>query len=395
MKSISINLKNMAAMVACFAVFMCATAFTGKTMAQNFNYTDASGVTCTYEPTTYEGIDVVHLTAINSFPSSVTKWVLPVTITQGATTYRVVKIGAYGVWDEYNLKSSSLNEIVLPKYMYHCDAKMSATTFPNLHKITFGEDMRLFPDCTVPFDSIIFMGTGIIRSDGYGGTELYNGFEKCPANTKIIIPCGTMQQFLTAFASSYTTWDEDNGWTTANFVEAPCLKILTVLSSDINLGNAISYGESQTLVTSTITGRTSATFSGEISLVAIPKANTVFTQWSDGNTDNPRKVTVKTDATYTAVFAICRCVANEGAALKASAITVSPNPVQDYLYVNLSEAVKDAALEVFSITGTLVARQTVTGQHEVIPTRSFAKGIYILRLNQAGKVSEGIKIVKQ
>jgi|GEM_PF-1395210 hypothetical protein len=41
----------------------------------------------------------------------------------------------------------------------------------------------------------------------------------------------------------------------------------------------------------------------EATLSAIPNAGYLFVQWNDGNTDNPRKVVVTQDATYTATFA--------------------------------------------------------------------------------------------
>ena len=40
----------------------------------------------------------------------------------------------------------------------------------------------------------------------------------------------------------------------------------------------------------------------EVKLYAHPKECNYFLQWSDGNTDNPRTVTVNGDATYTAIF---------------------------------------------------------------------------------------------
>lgn len=40
----------------------------------------------------------------------------------------------------------------------------------------------------------------------------------------------------------------------------------------------------------------------EVKLYAHPKECNYFLQWSDGNTDNPRTITVNSDATYTAIF---------------------------------------------------------------------------------------------
>ena len=51
-----------------------------------------------------------------------------------------------------------------------------------------------------------------------------------------------------------------------------------------------------------ITGGGTYTVGQEVYLTALPNEGYVFTQWSDGNKDNPRKVTVTADATYTAEF---------------------------------------------------------------------------------------------
>lgn len=48
----------------------------------------------------------------------------------------------------------------------------------------------------------------------------------------------------------------------------------------------------------------------QVLLTAIPNAGYHFTQWSDGNTDNPRTITVNADATYTAQFAANTYVVN-------------------------------------------------------------------------------------
>ena len=368
---------------------ICAVAFTSKTMAQTFNYTDASGVTCTYEATTYNSIDVVHLTAIVSIPSSVTKWVLPETIVEGGITYQVAKIGAYGVWDEYNLKSASLEEIVLPKYMYHCDARMSTTTFPNLHKITFGEDMVLYPNTYIPFDTIIFKGIGVIFSDG----SLINFFKDCPSTTKIIIPCGTMNAFTTAFEHQLTTWNADNGWTVANFVEAECLNTITVLSNDVNLGNAISTSGCGTLTTTT-PDNTTATFSGTATLYALVKVDKVFTGWSDGNTDNPRTVTVASDTTFTANFASCKETGIMGTQSENS-FKAFPNPANNTLNVELKNYVNNGTLTLFDMNGKLVLSQTISGNSAQINMSSLSAGNYILRLVENGTASAGVQVIKQ
>lgn len=53
-----------------------------------------------------------------------------------------------------------------------------------------------------------------------------------------------------------------------------------------------------------VSGGGTYTDGSEVVLTATPNEGYAFTQWSDGNKDNPRKVTVTADATYTAEFAL-------------------------------------------------------------------------------------------
>ena len=371
---------------------LCMVAFSSKTMAQDFNYTDASGVVYTFEPTTREGVDIVKLRAF-TLPSSVTKWVMPETVTNSGTTYRFTDIPDY-TWDEYNLKSSTLLEIVFPNNMTYAGGAVTNVTFPQLHKVTFGTNMSSqFTDfLSVPLDTIIFLGTGIIWGTA-SKPELYNAFEGCPATTKIFIPCGTMNAFTAAFASQYTTWDEDNGWTVANFIESPCLNTLTVLSSDVSKGHAYSFAGCGFVTTTP--DNTSANHSGAITLLALPKGGNVFVGWSDGNPDNPRTVNVTSDVTYTAQFATCTNTAIESISAQPSGITVNPNPVENLLNVALDHDVRGGTLTVFNMSGTVVSNQAINGTSAQINLSGFAAGTYILRLVENGKASAGVKVVKK
>jgi hypothetical protein len=64
---------------------------------------------------------------------------------------------------------------------------------------------------------------------------------------------------------------------------------ITVQSNDLSLG--------------TVFGGGSYAFNTQVTLTATPATHCHFVQWSDGNTFNPRNVTVTQDATYTAQFA--------------------------------------------------------------------------------------------
>ena len=402
------NLRIVATRLACLSVLLSAAALTGKTMAQTFDYTDASGVTCTYSPTTQNGIDVVHLTTLVDFPATVTKWVLPEMVTHSGTTYRLTRVGAYIYQEPYHLNmviGSGLTDIVCPKYLQAFDSPLSNWNgqylFPNLRKITFGEDMSIpMPDCEyLPLETVIFLGKKIIFDVGNGAVLGGDGstFDNCPADTKIIIPCGTLNDFLTAFANPYTYW---NSWTAANFEEAECLITLTVLSSNAALGNAMSLN-SDLLLTTTIPAnpnRTTVQFSGVAQLLALPKAGNVFVGWNDGNTDNPRTVNVTADATYTAIFAECE---TSGGSTKTSAgemqtshMQVFPNPTVNILQVQFETPVRNGILTLYDMNGKTVLSQSASGEAAQINLSSLSAGSYILRLVENGVTSTGIKVIK-
>ena len=65
---------------------------------------------------------------------------------------------------------------------------------------------------------------------------------------------------------------------------------ITILSDDENLGSVVGGG--------------SYDYGTEIQISAIANEHCRFVQWSDGNTDNPRTITVNGDASYTAEFAL-------------------------------------------------------------------------------------------
>lgn len=60
----------------------------------------------------------------------------------------------------------------------------------------------------------------------------------------------------------------------------------------------------------TVTGSGSYARGSQVQLTAIPNEGYHFTQWNDGNTENPRTITVNADATYTAQFAANTYVVN-------------------------------------------------------------------------------------
>jgi hypothetical protein len=306
---------------------LCMVAFTSKTMAQTeVQYTDASGVTCTYATFVEGGTTTyVRLKKLDNFPPTVSKWVLPENVTVNGIAYPLRYI-ADNAWAGNQLQSTALTEVVFPKFLNEVlppfsQALENQRVFPNVRKITFGEQARWFHNAFnyLPLDSVIFLGTNTFVENKLMGTA---EFAYSPTTTKIIVPCGTLSEFVTRFANSQ--WNNGNGmsasfWTSANFYEAECLNTLTVLSSNNSLGNAYSLSGGSYITTTP--SNTVATFSGTATLLALPRGGKVFVGWSDGNLDNPRTVSVSTDAEYTAVFADCESTGLEAPQASPAAVS--------------------------------------------------------------------------
>ena len=97
--------------------------------------------------------------------------------------------------------------------------------------------------------------------------------------------------------------------------------MITVATSGTGLGNVKGGGRYE-VGTDTI-------------LTAVPVPHYQFVQWSDGNTDNPRRITVSGNATYTAEFAPRPTQVGDklemvdmGATIRYEVISVSPNEVK-------------------------------------------------------------------
>ena len=90
----------------------------------------------------------------------------------------------------------------------------------------------------------------------------------------------------------FTGWDKEFGNITSNLTVTAQYQIksftLTVLSADEQKG--------------TVTGGGVYEYNSQVSITAVPAEGYLFKQWNDGNTDNPRSITVTKDATYTAEF---------------------------------------------------------------------------------------------
>ena len=114
---------------------------------------------------------------------------------------------------------------------------------------------------------------------------------------------------------------------------------------------------------------------------AFPNPGYTFSNWSDGNTDNPRTITMNSDLTLVAFFGT-GVGENDGAS-----ITLYPNPAKESIRILGIEA--NSQVEIYNSLGELVKVLSV-GPDQEIGIRDLASGLYLLRCGNAA-----LRFVKQ
>ncbi len=106
-------------------------------------------------------------------------------------------------------------------------------------------------------------------------------------------------------------------------------------------------------------------------LTASPAVGYRFEGWDDGNSENPRMVTVQSDTTLTALFASTQGIDEASTGLY-------PNPASDNLVV-----VSPIATEVkmIDVTGREVLRQQVPEGETTLDVSQLAPGVYYVKTN--------------
>jgi hypothetical protein len=160
---------------------------------------------------------------------------------------------------------------------------------------------------------------------------------------------------------------------TAQF--APDQYTITVESADETMG--------------TVTGGGTFDYGTERQISATALSGYQFAQWSDGNTDNPRTITVTGDATYVASFIPATGI-EESAALN---ISIFPNPATDILNITSSETISE--IEIVNVIGQVVKRFEVNSDNAVCDVEDLTSGVYVVRIHTEGTVVSQRKFVKE
>ena len=132
---------------------------------------------------------------------------------------------------------------------------------------------------------------------------------------------------------------------------------ITVMSANNNMGSVMGGGTYEE--------------GAQASFAAIPTDGHHFVSWNDGNTDNPRTITVTSDAVYIASFAEDVSI---DAANELDALTFYPNPTSGTITFSSTDIRK---VEVLDAMGRMVA---IFENSNVIDLSKLGKGYYAMRI---------------
>ena len=113
----------------------------------------------------------------------------------------------------------------------------------------------------------------------------------------------------------------------------------------------------------------------EIQISASARDGYQFVSWNDGNTDNPRTITVVADAEYVAYFTSLTGI-DESA---VSEIALFPNPATDVLNITTSETISE--IEIVNVMGQVVKRIEVNSDTALCDVEDLKAGVYMVRIS--------------
>ena len=139
---------------------------------------------------------------------------------------------------------------------------------------------------------------------------------------------------------------------------------LTVLSANETMG--------------TVTGGGTYNEGSIVTITARPNAGYLFSQWSDGDTNASRTITVTEDATFVATFEVDVAIDDVSTYQR---INVYPNPATDH--VTLTGIAVGSRVTLIDAAGRQQGTWTVTGEQMTLDVSRLASGQYFLRISGA------------
>ena len=154
----------------------------------------------------------------------------------------------------------------------------------------------------------------------------------------------------------------------AIFTEAVSTPTITLTVNDETMGSA----------TYTLDGNTAV-------LIATPNEGYEFTGWNDGNTENPRTVTITSDTAFTAIF-----TASGSSSLQevnAKEFALYPNPAKSFVTLEFEALKENTLLQILDINGRRVRTFDLKAGVETlrIDLGDLPKGVYAIMLGNTTK----------
>jgi hypothetical protein len=114
-----------------------------------------------------------------------------------------------------------------------------------------------------------------------------------------------------------------------------------------------------------------------------------FVCWNDGNSDNPRTITVTQDIVFVASFERMTSIED----IETKHIVIYPNPATDNIHITLPENVHQALFTLYDMQGKILIKQEVSNQ-DMVSINSLASGVYIYHVRTHKQSYQGKLIHK-
>jgi hypothetical protein len=141
-------------------------------------------------------------------------------------------------------------------------------------------------------------------------------------------------------------------------------------------------------VMGTVTGDGDHAYNTTPNIEAIPHTGYRFVQWTDGDTENPRNITVLSDTSFTAIFDVETSIES----INKHSIKIYPNPATDNLQIILPNE-EHAIFILYDMQGKMLIKQEVR-KEEIISVDNLASGMYIYKVRTDKQNYQGKMIIK-
>ena len=275
--------------------------------------------------------------------------VIPSTVTNGGNVYNVTAVGDWAFSYCIGLTSVSIPNSVtsIGNYAFFgCSGLTSVTIGSNVASIR----NQVFSGCS---DLISLVSLATIPP------IIGNEFFPSPNICDVTIPCCSLGIYTTS------SW---NDYFNGRFTEG--------LSFDLSVSaNDEAYGRVEA-ETQSCNVRT---------LTATPNNGYEFTGWNDGNTENPRTVTITSDTAFTAIFTVESSSSLQ--AVNARKFAVYPNPAKSFVTLEVEALQENTLLQILDINGRRVRTLELKAGVEAlrIDLGDLSKGVYTIMLGNATK----------